>query len=101
MSEEQQSFADSAKDAIHNAAQYVTGALFSSNADNNANENSSTTSEPAQESNLKQPWDISAPNALPGPDDGLKYGSKPASPEEGSNSSTKHALCHPDSSLKI
>ena len=114
---ERRSFTETAKDALSMAAekaremaQYATGAVF--NADENVKEISkddeqSAGTAPANENvndqKLSQPWDIGAPSALPGPieGDGLKYGCKPASPQEVSPAAVGHSLAHPTESLKI
>uniref|UniRef100_A0A914ZDI9 Late embryogenesis abundant protein n=1 Tax=Panagrolaimus superbus TaxID=310955 RepID=A0A914ZDI9_9BILA len=88
--------------------QYVTGAVLNTAEDvkematDDGEQKDVTKNESVdKEKKLQQPWDIGAPSSLPGPteSDGLKYGCKPASPEEISNSS-RHALAHPTSSLK-
>uniref|UniRef100_A0A914QAL2 Late embryogenesis abundant protein n=1 Tax=Panagrolaimus davidi TaxID=227884 RepID=A0A914QAL2_9BILA len=109
------SFTETAKDTLSMAAekaremaQYATGAVFT--AEENVKEmvNSEQSSDAApvenenvQAKNLSQPWDIGAPSALSGPieSDGLKYGCKPASPQEVSGAAL-HSLAHPTESLK-
>ena len=113
---ERRSFTETAKDALSMAAekaremaQYATGAVFNAgeNVKEMANDEQSaaadsSANEKVNDQKLQQPWDIGAPSALPGPieSDGLKYGCKPASPQEVSPAAL-HSLAHPTESLKI